>query len=84
MGKIFLGKFWHWVLIAIAAGLLWYCGGRRLHVIEFNLFIIAMLVGTAGVVLAIVRLHRPGEQVTRDALVEQVFDPDEHRMSERE
>ena len=74
MGKIFLGKFWHWLLLLIAAGLLWYCGNKRLHVIEFNLFIIAMLVGTAVSVLAIIWFHKEGEQVTRDVLVANEFD----------
>ncbi len=69
MGKIFLGKSWHWALLISAAGLLWYCGSKRLHVIEFNLFIIAMLIGTAVSVFAIIRFHQAGEQVTRVALV---------------
>ncbi len=68
-GSIFLGKAWHWALIALAAALLWICGAQRLHVIEFNLFVSAMLVGTGLVVFAVVRFHRPGEQVTRDPLV---------------
>jgi len=69
IGKIFLGKPWHWALLIAASALFWFCGSRRLHVIEFNLFVIAMLAGTSLTVLAIVWLHRPGEQVTRDALV---------------
>lgn len=69
IGKIFLGKPWHWALIVIAAALLWFCGSKRLHVIEFNTFIISMLVGTALAVFAVIRLHRPGEQVTRDELI---------------
>lgn len=67
--RIFLGKAWHWALIAVASGLLWFCGSKRLHVVEFNSFIIAMLVGTALAVLAVIWFHRPGEQVTRDQLV---------------
>lgn len=69
IGRIFLGKAWHWLLIAAAAALLWFCGSRRLHVIEFNVFIIAMLIGTAAMVFAVVWFHRAGEQVTRDQLV---------------
>lgn len=69
IGKIFLGKAWHWALIAVASGLLWFCGSQRLHVIEFNIFVSAMLVLTAVAVLAVIWFHRPGEQVTRDALV---------------
>ena len=69
IGKIFLGKAWHWALLILASGLFWFCGSKRLHVIEFNLFVMAMIVGTALAVAAIVWFHRPGEQVTRDILV---------------
>ena len=69
MKTILLGKAWHWGVVIVATGLLWFCGSKRLHVIEFNTFIIAMLIGTAVAVLAVVWFHRPGEQVTRDALV---------------
>lgn len=74
IGKIFLGKAWHWALIAIAAGLLWFCGSQRLHVIEFNIFVGAMLLGTALAVFAVVWCHHPGEQVTRDRLVADTAD----------
>ena len=67
--KVFLGKAWHWVLLVLTSVLFWYCGTERLHVIEFNLFVVAMLVGTVIVVGAILMLHRPGEQITRDVLV---------------
>ncbi len=67
--KVFLGKAWHWVLLVITSVLFWYCGTKRLHVIEFNLFVMAMLVGTVLVVGAILYFHRPGEQITRDVLV---------------
>lgn len=74
IGKIFLGKAWHWLMMAIAAGLLWFCGSQRLHVIEFNVFVMALLAGTALVVLAVLRFHTPGEQITRDVLVESTDD----------
>ena len=76
MKGFFLGKTWHWAVLVVAAALLWYCGSKRLHVIEFNWFIIAMLFGTAVAVFAIIRLHRGGEQVTREALLAQPFDPE--------
>ena len=84
IGKIFLGKFWHWALLAIASVLLWFGGSKRLHVIEFNWFIIAMLVGTSAVLLTIIRFHRDSEQVTRDKLVVQEFDPDANVALDRE
>lgn len=69
MAKIFLGKPWHWLLLVATGALFWFCGTKRLHVIEFNLFVMALLVGTAFVVAIIVLLHQPGEQITRDELV---------------
>ena len=63
---IFLGKAWHWALLVIATGLLWYAGRQRLHVVEFNGFILAMLLGTAVMLLCILKFTRPGEQITRD------------------
>ena len=74
LGKIFLGKLWHWLLLAIATVLLWYAGSSRLHVIEFNWFIIAMLAGTVAVLLCILRFTRPGEQITRDRIVDDSVD----------
>ena len=84
MGKIFLGKLWHWALLLLASGLLWYCGANRLHVIEFNLFILSMLLGTAASILGLVWLHKDGEQVTREVLIEHVFDPNEDTRLSRE
>ena len=69
IGKIFLGKAWHWLLLVVTGALFWFCGTKRLHVIEFNGFVMAMLAGTALIVAAIVLLHKPGEQITRDELV---------------
>lgn len=70
LGKIFLGKLWHWALLAAATALLWLAGNNRFHVIEFNWFIITMLVGTVTGLLCIIRFTSPGEQVTRDPIVE--------------
>jgi len=75
-GKIFLGKPWHWALLAIGTGLFWYCGSNRLHVIAFNWFIIGTLIGTVATLFVIIRFHGDGEQVTRDKLLMQAFDPD--------
>ena len=70
IGKIFLGKLWHWLLIALAVALLWYAGSQRAHVVEFNLFTIAMLLGTIAGLFCIIRFSRPGEQVTRERIVD--------------
>jgi hypothetical protein len=70
LGKIFLGKLWHWALLVVATALLWLAGSNRFHVIEFNWFIISLLVGTVVLLLCILRFTRPGEQVTRDRILE--------------
>ena len=68
MGRLFLGRWWHWLGIIMVCGLLWLAGRERLHVTDFNTFLILVLVG-AGVLLAgLLATHRPGEQVTRDRL----------------
>ncbi len=72
LGKIFLGKFWHWAMLAVATALLWLAGSNRFHVREFNWFVIAMLIGTCVVLLCLLRFTRPGEQITRDRIVEDV------------
>lgn len=69
IAKIFLGKAWHWALLVLTGVLFWFCGTKRLHVIEFNLFVMAMLAGTTLVVGAIILFHQPGEQITREVLV---------------
>ena len=81
MGNVFLGKLWHWALIVITTALLWFFGSQRLHVIEFNWFIIAMLIGTAASVLAIVFFHKDGERVTREPLVHRETDTETAGLS---
>ncbi len=72
MRNIFLGKTWHWALIAAISGLLWLAGNAKLHVIHFNSFVITLLIGSVVVVLLVTRTTKPGEQVTR----EPIEDPD--------
>ena len=84
MSQIFLGKLWRWLLLAVASGVLWFGGSQRLHVIEFNLFILSTIAGTVVLLLAIVWFHRDGEQITRDPLVAQEFDPDADMSLSRE
>lgn len=68
MREIFLGKVWHWALLAAIAALLWWAGDAKLHVIHFNAFILSILAGSVVVILLVVWTTRPGEQVTRDKL----------------
>lgn len=68
MGRIFLGKWWHWGLIIAITGALWLAGSRRMHVIEFNTFILVLLAVIGVVVALLLAGTRPGEQVTRDVI----------------
>lgn len=68
MSRIFLGKPLHWVLLILLVASGWLMGRQRLHVIEFNLFAILLLVVSAGVIVAVLMTSRPGELVTRDPL----------------
>lgn len=69
MRDIFLGRPWHWGLIALVVALLWWAGSAKAHVIHFNVFLVALSVGSLVVVLLLIKLHTPGEQVTRETLV---------------
>ncbi len=70
MGKLFLGKWWHWLLVTVIVGLLWQAGAKKLHVIEFNTFIMLLLAGAVISVVLLIKTTRPGEQITRDPLVD--------------
>lgn len=68
MGKLFLGKWWHWLVLAIAIGLLWQAGVTKMHVINFNTFVLVLLAGTIITVLLLIKGTRRGEQITREEL----------------
>ena len=68
MSRLFLGKWWHWVLFAASVGALWLAGHDKMHVVHFNAFVLSLLAATAVVVAIIVAGTRPGEQITRDRL----------------
>lgn len=68
MSRIFLGKWWHWGILAASVAALWFAGHERVHVIHFNTFILSVLAATAIIVAILIAKTRPGEQVTRDRL----------------
>jgi len=74
MRELFLGKPWHWALLVVIAALLWWAGDMRVHVTDFNSFVIALIVGSFAVVLLLLRTTRPGETVTRDPLEDDATD----------
>ena len=70
MSRLFLGKWWHWLILAVCVGALWLAGHEKMHVVHFNAFVLSLLAATAVVLLVILAGTRPGEQVTRDRLVD--------------
>jgi hypothetical protein len=70
MGKLFLGKWWHWLMLVIAIVLFWQAGAQKIHVIHFNTFVLVLLAGTVAIVLLLVKGTRRGEQITREVLQE--------------
>lgn len=69
MNKIFLGKPLHWALLIALTVLLYFAGGQKMHVTDFNLFIVIMLVIAAAIVAIVLRGTKADEQVTRDPIV---------------
>lgn len=68
MNRIFLGKWWHWVILIVSVAALWLAGEKRMHVIHFNAFILSLFIVTAIVIAILIARTRPGEQITRDPL----------------
>jgi hypothetical protein len=75
VSRIFLGRWWHWGILASSVAVLWVAGAKRMHVIHFNAFILSLLCVTAIVVAILIARTRPGEQVTRDRLKLDSEDP---------
>lgn len=73
MKDLFLGKPLHWLLLVALVVPFAVMGYLRLHVSEFNHFVLLMLGIAALVVVLIVVPHRPGERITREPLED---DPD--------
>ncbi len=68
MKQLFLGKWWHWAILALAVLLMWLAGQQKMHVIHFNLFVGLLFFGTLAGVVWIVLGTGSDEQVTRDPI----------------
>ncbi len=68
MSRIFLGRPFHWLLALVLVGGGAWLGQSRLHVIDFNLFIVVLLI--AVVILLALVLKTSGGDVadTRDPI----------------
>ena len=73
MNRIFLGPLLHWLLIIALLALGWIAGGVRLHVSQFNLYLILLGLTTLVVLVVVLKSSPPSARVTRDPLE----DPDD-------
>ena len=82
MKQIFLGPLVHWLVLigAIVAG--WLAGSARLHVTQFNLFLILVILGTVLGLLIVLVTTRPGMRITRDPIEESEEDDDLPKVPE--
>ncbi|MEM7424318.1 MAG: hypothetical protein AAF334_11400 [Pseudomonadota bacterium] len=70
MTRVFLGPWFHWVVVAVLAGLGWWSGLLRLHVTSFNLFIGLLVAVSVGTLVWVLATSSPGDRVTREAIRE--------------
>lgn len=68
MRRLFLGKPLHWVLAIGLIALGWAAGRIRLHVTDFNLFVLLLLALSVALLGAVLLTSAPGQQVTRDPI----------------
>lgn len=70
MSRVFLGKPLHWLILLalVAAG--WFTGRLRLHVTDFNLFLILLIAVTIVAVIAVLATSPKDAAITRDPIVD--------------
>ena len=73
MRDIFIGKPLHWLLWIAAIPVLYLAGSERLHVRNFNWFLLVLGSLGAGAVLFVRWTARPGESITREPIEEGTF-----------
>lgn len=68
MKDIFLGKPVHWLIVAALVLCGWLAGRVRLHVTDFNLYVIALSLITVVALACVLMTTGDGERVTRDPI----------------
>lgn len=66
MGRFFLGKPVHWLVIAAIVGVLWWMGANLVQTRDYHLFLIVLPALTVAAVAVVIVTTRPGDRVTRD------------------
>lgn len=70
MNRIFLGPAVHWLVLSLIVVLGWLGGRLKLHVKDFNLFTITVVVVSVVVLLVILLTAKRGKRITRDPLTD--------------
>ena len=68
MSRIFLGPVLHWLIVLVLIVLGWLAGIDRMHVSQFNLFLIILIGITIAVVILVLKSSPTDGQVTRDPI----------------
>ena len=68
MKAIFLGRPVHWLVVLVLAGLGWMSGIVRLHVTDFNLFLVLLIAVSTVALVLVIATSPQGEQVARDPI----------------
>lgn len=76
MKKIFLGRPIHWLFVLILAAGGAILGEQRLHVIDFNIFILSLLAAVVILLALVVKTSGGTAPVTRDPIVVQETEKD--------
>ncbi len=66
MRRIFLGKPFHWLVLAVVLGVMWYMGSALTQTRNYNLFLLTLLALVVGAVGAILLTSRKGDRLTRE------------------
>ena len=69
MSNIFLGKPLHWLILVVVAAGLWAAGDKRVHIVHFDAFVLALLAVSAVCVLIVLYGAKPGDRITRDEIL---------------
>jgi len=70
MREIFLGRPVFWTIWALLAPLMLALGQMRMHVVNFNLFLLLLTGATMVCIVFVVVKYREGEAITREPIEE--------------
>ncbi|MEM6625000.1 MAG: hypothetical protein AAF674_22510 [Pseudomonadota bacterium] len=68
MKSIFLGPWLHWLFLLIVVGGGYVLGLDKLHVSNFNPFLILLTIATVVLLVLVLISSKPGDRITRDPI----------------